>query len=61
MIKIKHGGMTQMYRESTDENGMVQYRGQVIQVEYLEGLGEWVTIGVSFEEDCDRDHVLFDF
>ena len=47
-----------MDSESTEMKEMIQYRGQVIQVGYLEGLGEWVAISASFEEDCDRDAVI---
>ena len=47
-----------MDSEWIDGKEVILYREQIIQVGFLEGLGEWVAIGASFEEDCDKDAVI---
>ena len=47
-----------MDSEWIDGKEVILYREQIIQVGFLEGLGEWVAIGASFEKDCDKDAVI---
>ena len=44
-----------MEKEWVDGKEVIRYRGYEIQVGYMEGLGEWIAIGVSFEEDYTRE------
>ena len=44
-----------MEKEWVDGKEIIRYRGYEIQVGYMEGLGEWIAIGVSFEEDYTRE------